>query len=167
MGYATSALWAKLSHMNWIAWAAGLFEGEGCFFINTVRKEGKSYRYPCATLKMTDEDVVRKFHEIVGVGKVWRKPAARLGWKPQWDWRCHGSEETEKVFELLSPYLFSRRMLLATNVLTVKAKEKHKALTGHGTRKSYREGCRCKECKAYNAERARNYRAKTHGPRFS
>ena len=39
------------------AWAAGLFEGEGCFFLNRVRRYGRVYLYACASLKMTDEQL--------------------------------------------------------------------------------------------------------------
>jgi hypothetical protein len=46
-----------------IAWAAGLFEGEGC--ITEVDK-----RF-VAALKNTDEWVVRRFHDIVERGRAY------------------------------------------------------------------------------------------------
>jgi hypothetical protein len=50
-----------------IAWAAGLFEGEGCLSFSTVRGE----RYPQAMLKTTDRDVLARFHRIVVVGAIY------------------------------------------------------------------------------------------------
>lgn len=46
-----------------IAWAAGLFEGEGCMTRSGSQKVMR--------LVSTDEDTVRRFWEIVAVGKVY------------------------------------------------------------------------------------------------
>src|SRR5689334_3983660 len=43
-----------------LAWAAGLFEGEGCFHFAS-----RANRVIVASLTTTDEDVVRRFHAIV------------------------------------------------------------------------------------------------------
>jgi hypothetical protein len=51
-----------------IAWAAGLFEGEGC--ISYIRPWGREPDIQAA-LAMTDEDVVRRFDEIVDRGRVY------------------------------------------------------------------------------------------------
>ena len=47
-----------------LAWAAGLFEGEGSF----SRSAKGRVR---ASLKMVEESSVRRFHDAVGVGKVY------------------------------------------------------------------------------------------------
>jgi hypothetical protein len=53
-----------------VAWAAGLFEGEGCLTITSGQ--------PVMRLNSTDEDAPQRFYEIVGAGKVYgpypRKP---------------------------------------------------------------------------------------------
>lgn len=46
-----------------IAWAAGLFEGEGCITVSNGR--------PVMRLNSTDADTPRRFCEIVGAGKVY------------------------------------------------------------------------------------------------
>lgn len=46
-----------------LIWAAGLFEGEGCL---SVRFTNRRWRYARLTLVMTDEDVVRRWHGIMG-----------------------------------------------------------------------------------------------------
>jgi hypothetical protein len=49
-----------------IAWAAGLFEGEG-----SITRFGRSGKFDLrVSLNMTDEDVVRRFDAIVDRGKV-------------------------------------------------------------------------------------------------
>lgn len=144
----------------WAAWAAGLFEGEGCFFVNKIRKHGCVYRYPCASLKMTDEDVVRRFHTVVGVGKVWRKPEPREGWKPLWDWRCHGHNDTLYVLTLLKPYLGARRQETARKVFGDGPPPLPKKPPVHGTRAKQRTGCRCVQCRAFHAARIRKQRSK-------
>ena len=96
---------------NWIAWAAGLFEGEGSAYMVTQRTRGVGYNYPRLELKMTDEDVVRKFHKVVGVGRVrYYKPASRPShWKPAWAWYCSNIEDCRKVIDMIWPYLGKRR----------------------------------------------------------
>jgi hypothetical protein len=87
------------------AWAAGLFEGEGCF--KAQRRRG-SFGLSAA-LASTDEDVIRMFHRIVGVGNVngpYRLKEARR--KPLWRWQASGTD-VECVYRLLEPWLHSRR----------------------------------------------------------
>ncbi len=49
--------------MQEIAWAAGLFEGEGC-----ITKNGNS---PALRLNSTDEETVIRFQRIIGAGAVY------------------------------------------------------------------------------------------------
>lgn len=48
-----------------IAWAAGLFEGEGSF----DHSAGNAHR-PRATMSLTDQDVLERFMRAVGVGTI-------------------------------------------------------------------------------------------------
>lgn len=100
-----------------LAWAAGLFEGEGSFYSNVVRKQSQTYSYPCAEVHMTDEEVVRRFAGVIGFGKVWPKKARSARWKPQWAWRCHGARDTTRLVELIGSWLSSRRKEAAARVL--------------------------------------------------
>jgi hypothetical protein len=59
---------------------------------------------------MNDEDVVRRFQEIVGVGTI-------RTWKPknprhstQYRWRVCSWEKTTAVIEMFRPYLGHRRL---------------------------------------------------------
>lgn len=94
-----------------VEWAAGLFEGEGCFYPHH-RENGRVRAF--AVLSMTDEDSVRSFHEIVGVGSIfgpytdYRTVKDGAPRKPQWRWYATGSK-AEAVARLLWPYLGIRR----------------------------------------------------------
>lgn len=71
-----------------LAWAAGLFEGEGSCF---ARKKDSGHHYIELSLASTDEDVLRRFHDAVGVGTV-HGPRKLPGRKPIWTWRCGVTE---------------------------------------------------------------------------
>lgn len=102
-----------------IAWAAGLFEGEGCI---TVARNGRSAQYPHARvkIKMTDEDVVRRFLLVVEVGRVREEPCEiKHGYKMQWEWYVTNQEGVKDVLTLLLPYLGERRRARAVEVLAL------------------------------------------------
>jgi len=66
------------------AWAAGLFEGEGsvCWLNMSTTNQR---RVPNLGLSTTDEDVIRRFHSIVGVGFVYGPYSnSGVGDKPYW-----------------------------------------------------------------------------------
>lgn len=102
-----------------VAWAAGLFEGEGNFHVNAERKTAK------AGLSSTDEDAVRRFAEIVGVGKVYGPyfyPENRMMKKERWDWITWKTADTQAVFDLLSSWLCARRRAKGQLVLETATK---------------------------------------------
>jgi hypothetical protein len=83
-----------------IAWAAGLFEGEGCL----TRNRG----YPVARLNSTDEETPRRFSTIVQVGGVYgayrqggRRKRSGYGVASGWD--------ALEVVQILWPWLGERR----------------------------------------------------------
>lgn len=93
-----------------IAWAAGLFEGEGsCYIVNSQN------RRPTLELSSTDEDVVKRFMTIVGVGKLYTFD--RKGHKSGWRWMTGKKSEVVIVLELLMPYLGIRRLAAANELM--------------------------------------------------
>jgi hypothetical protein len=105
---------------NDIAWAAGLFEGEGTLFL--TGQTGS----PCAALSMTDEDVVRRFAGVVGSGRVSKVIDPRPRHKPLWTWRLGTKEDIGALIELFHPYLGERRRAKADEVLVVCQQPKKK-----------------------------------------
>lgn len=95
-----------------LAWAAGLFEGEGSFLLtrqSTARRRG----YLNLKVTMTDEDIVRKLHRILGVGRV-TGPFVNAGdpghWKPHWRWDARGRAALVIVSDpLFTNHLGARR----------------------------------------------------------
>jgi len=92
-----------------IAWAAGLFEGEGTiYFSNSISK----YRLG---LKMTDEDVMEKFFNIVKLGNLYGpytpkdKKLNGENRKDFWLWQCWKPSDVHVILKLLLPYFGKRR----------------------------------------------------------
>lgn len=92
-----------------IAWAAGLFEGEGCIYLAGDKRPTEPYMYPGLQLSMTDRDVVEKFHAIVGVGTVNIDRRKESNRSDMWRWQCANRKGFEHVMNLLGPYLGERR----------------------------------------------------------
>lgn len=69
-------------------------------------------------LNSTDEDVVRRFHEAVGVGQVRIEKAFEThGWKRQWEWYSGSKRDIGMVIELLWPWLGKRRRERALDLM--------------------------------------------------
>lgn len=101
-----------------IAWAAGLFEGEGCISINKSKRFGRVYSTALLSLQMTDEDSVQRFADIVGMPENCKGPhlGRTLKHKPVWRW-CVMAKKARTVIHLLYPHLGKRRRQRADDVL--------------------------------------------------
>lgn len=94
-----------------IAWAAGVFEGEGCISCSA----GKNDIHACVA--MTDEDIVRRFQGVVGLGSIGiQKRTDRQHRKPMWRWQVDG-DNAETVVRMLLPHLGKRRTARAVELL--------------------------------------------------
>jgi hypothetical protein len=101
-----------------VAWAAGLFEGEGCWGVYTRQNSAKLQIR--AYLAMTDGDVVDRFAAVVGFGHVRTHHSALAQAKGEKRMHVWGVYEAEKVRELIAlfmPYLGERRRAKALEVL--------------------------------------------------
>lgn len=98
-----------------VAWAAGLFEGEGT--VTAKRGKGAGHRYQAAVI-MTDEDVLRRFAEVIGLGKFYGPyQPANPNAKPIWRWMTTRNAEIERMSALLGPWLGARRMARFTEAI--------------------------------------------------
>lgn len=108
-----------------IAWAAGLFEGEGCIIERTQRaRDGSTLHYQCLQLTMTDRDVVERFHQVVGCG--WRysiRPKVQngRGTKILYDLHIGRRHDVERILLMLRPWLGERRGAKADQALAALA----------------------------------------------
>lgn len=97
-----------------VAWAAGLFEGEGCI-------KGRKYNgsmYLRLHLNSTDRDTVYRFAQIVGVGGIRYDEYENPNWSPQWCWYASSFEDVQAVIALLWRWFGDRRRARATQLLT-------------------------------------------------
>ena len=84
-----------------IAWASGLFEGEG-----TVRRK--------LEIEMTDKDVITKFWDIVNCGNVYYRERPNV--KPTWRWAVGNKKDVKKCLALMLPFFGNRRAYQALNI---------------------------------------------------
>ena len=98
-----------------LAWAGGLFEGEGCIFV------ARHCDPPQARLeiRMTDRDVLERFCQIVERGRVCGKAyhSAPNSIKKAWKWGVYDIESVRHILALFAPYLGKRRSQKAKEVL--------------------------------------------------
>jgi len=89
-----------------IAWLAGLYEGEGCVY--------RGARHVTLSIKMVDEDVIRRAQVIAGCGSVrgpyWHGKHAR---QQQWTWAVSRRNDVIALIESMRPWLGTRRLAQA------------------------------------------------------
>jgi hypothetical protein len=96
-----------------VAWAAGVFEGEGCISFTTY----KDKKYPRLSVGMTDKDIVERFVAIVGFGSVSGPKQQKPHWKPRYDWQVCNRTEVQRILSMFLPWLGNRRAYKALNAL--------------------------------------------------
>lgn len=104
------------------AWAAGLFEGEGHIAHRVYHTRRPHETIRALVLNMTDEDIVKRFHAIVGAGSVRFVKRQKVGWNDIWSWKCTAWVDLEPLLERLLPYLGERRAQKARELLQDPAK---------------------------------------------
>jgi hypothetical protein len=98
-----------------VAWAAGLFEGEGCW--SYYQREFGAKVQPQVRLGTTDLDVVERFAAIVGCGAIGQVKPGTGGHKPVYEWRIYEAEKVREVIALFLPHMGERRRAKALEVL--------------------------------------------------
>jgi hypothetical protein len=83
-----------------LAWAAGLFDGEGS--IGVYKNATSSFLL--ARINMCHKEAINHFHDIVTVGTGQLYTPKQKNRRPYWKWRANG-EEAAKVLKLLYPFL--------------------------------------------------------------
>lgn len=103
-----------------IAWVAGIVEGEG----SIVATSGSSSELK---VLMTDEDVVRRLHEVTGLGNVYGPIFHKAGGKPLYAWKVARKRDLARVLLAIYPLLGERRQqqigIVADRLLRLRAKD--------------------------------------------
>lgn len=112
-----------------LAWAAGFFDGEGHTGTGAVgqRKDGSSWRNPIMTVSQTHPEVLERFADAVGVGKIRIARPARGREQQVWVWNVTGLEKVQYVTALLWPWLGSVKREQASAALL----RHRQSLVGH------------------------------------
>lgn len=99
-----------------LPWAAGLFEGEGCFS-SSLTNDKYGTRGFRARLAMTDRDVVLRFRQAIGFGSFRISLQKNPAHKTQWVWYSTRFEQFQATVAILWPWLGSRRRAKAKELL--------------------------------------------------
>jgi hypothetical protein len=96
-----------------VAWAGGLFDGEGCltWSVGAYADRNPQFKWQM-TINMNDEDSIRRFHDVVKVGYVrqFYPPEHRLGGRQSyWRWSVSRRNDIKIVVDLLFPWVNGRR----------------------------------------------------------
>ncbi len=100
-----------------LAWAAGLFDGEGCFCIS--HKKNKLSGNLRAIICMTEKEPIERFLNIVKIGKIvldhGEQPEKNC--KAVYRWYVHGYEKVQFIIIILWNWLSKFRKLQAIKKL--------------------------------------------------
>lgn len=106
------------------AWAAGLFEGEGCFTGSTRRQmilggrlEAEYFQVQ-ASLSMTDRDIVYRFQRVVECGGIIVRDF-KGNLKRQWMWQAQAKRDIKHLRDIFSPWLGERRLARLDELLEI------------------------------------------------
>lgn len=85
-----------------LAWAAGLFDGEGCAYVRHHRDRVRPYSYLCLmVVQCHDPAVLHRFHAAVGCGNV-RGP---YGDGERYEWSAQAAADVKRTVKLLWKHL--------------------------------------------------------------
>ena len=98
-----------------LAWASGLFEGEGWITSAGASPSGSKY---ILGLSMTDRDTVERFQRVIGFGSVYVVDKGP-GNKVQYRWVVQSFEKVQAALAMLWEGLGARRRARAAAVLAI------------------------------------------------
>lgn len=124
-----------------LAWAAGLFEGEGCFS-SSVSRNSRSFTL---RINMIDQDVIEKFARIMDFGSVVTVAPKQPHHLPQWAWQAYGFEKFQAVAVAFWPWLGVRRRQRIREILA-QAKTWFEGTDARGYPRRYRRFKRAPSC---------------------
>ena len=105
-----------------LAWAAGLFDGEGSTYLE---KHGSHLGYFRLETAITQADisgtpfVLSQFLRVVGIGKIYGPYPAGEGWAPVYRWKAHRYEQIIRMLERLDPQLGTVKRQQAERAIAV------------------------------------------------
>lgn len=104
------------SRAELVAWAAGLFDGEGCIAAKQAGKRGSGAQL---RLGMNDLDVVERFRDVVGCGKIYAHKPGTGSTKPCHTWYVYEATFVIEILEMLLPWFGERRRAKAIETIAM------------------------------------------------
>ena len=98
-----------------IAWAAGLFEGEGCISTSIDKRNGNT-RYGLY-LGGKDRDVIQRFCDVMGCGNIHKRESSNSKHADIYMWQVFAKGKVHACLDKLLPYFGDRRAHKALDVL--------------------------------------------------
>ena len=104
-----------------IAWACGLFEGEGCISVTrqpNPKHPERLYWMRYVGVSSTERETLERFQDAVGMGKV-NGPYknGKRNEKPIYHWKAQGYGEMKRLIAMFYPYLSKTRRAAADVLL--------------------------------------------------
>jgi hypothetical protein len=103
-----SIVHTMISNNPEIAWAIGLFEGEGCVYACKSSKTSKRSKITM-TVTNTDFEVIKHFKDAVDCGVIYKAKKRTSNRKDSYSWRCFKREEVDRLCILFFEDLGTRR----------------------------------------------------------
>ncbi len=143
-----------------LAWLAGLLEGEGCFYLATRKNQDGTPRPLLSVIcSMTDEDVIRRMHDLIGFGNFHTRDRSHENprYKKSYTWQSSDALLLMPLLHSLLPLMGERRGAKIDELIAAMDGWKRIMTRDHGKLWMYQKGCRCAFCKKANATRRKEY----------
>lgn len=96
-----------LTQPAWLAWAAGIVDGEGCIqLVRYNRKKGYQNWQIRLTVANTDPRMLKRLQEILG-GSIWADKRKVAGRRPIWNWGA-ACKKAEAALAAIRPWLVAK-----------------------------------------------------------
>jgi hypothetical protein len=86
-----------------VAWAAGLFDGEGTIFAGKINRYRRQSVRLYMAVAMTDHEPVERFHDVVGVGRIVWLPSPDPSRKPKHRWEVSSNGAVLVAWDVIAP----------------------------------------------------------------
>lgn len=103
-----------------IAWAAGLFDGEGYIYVTD--------KVVKVTIEMTDLDLLERMQQYFG-GSVYQQKQRQAHWKTSWRWYIHDTDKAQEFLKKIYFLLCHRRQAKADEAFLLKSRSVRKSET--------------------------------------
>lgn len=92
-----------------VAWAAGLFDGEGTTSVLAAKRD--KWEYPRMSMAQKNPEVLERFQAVVG-GRIYKSNTREI-----YNWNLYKREDVENALNILWPFLSNQKKEQALKVM--------------------------------------------------